>query len=596
VTAADPSPVGHPPRRLYLDLGAGCDERWLTGWLRLVLPTLDWRARLFLVGDGGPGQWSQAERLLPAVTDHLDEHPLTKLSLHPVVGIANHADVDTLTSWRLLDAARRFQAEAYREQSEARLAVHPVFVPVPGTLPDVVRSALRLAHTELATPCLLLASDPPAGWLEIPEVAETRLYLRTDAGGGSSGTLATLGAHHVVESVLEGIRAGSTELLLPCRRHLVVDAARRRVFPCLGAWRRGDPWRTVSDGEGRLDTPDPDVPVAECPACIQSSVVAALPALDLAGRRSEARQVCFLLGLALSREGDHHGAAGLAERAAELSGSDADRAAALLHHGLSLLEIGRLAEADQALLGAARAGADPGLVAYHRGRVQMAWPDEIEALERFEEAAASPSPYVNGRDLHLEMALAHIRLEEHADARPHLDAAGAPDNRSAISFLRGVCDLNQGAADAALEQFEAALEQQPEPDDLARVLLYLATTLKELERFADALPRLDRAIELEPDELAHRNLQGFCYYRLGRHAEAVECFRRAVEIDPSSALDWANLGSNLRDLGRVDEAIAAYRRALELDPTIGFAAENLARLLRAETRDSGISNDPAPRD
>jgi tetratricopeptide (TPR) repeat protein len=586
VTPTDPPLEDHPPQRLYLHLDPTGDQESVTEWSRGLLPALNWRAHLFLVGDGGPRQRAQIDRLLPIVADHLDEHRLTALSLHPLVTIADRADVDLLKGWRLLELARRFQSEAYREQSQARLAVHPIFAPVPGTSPEVVRAALRSAHAELATPSLLLPDEPPASHLDIPEVAESRLYLRTEHGDSSRGTLATLRAHHVVESVLEEIRNGGAELLVPCRRHLVVDAGLARIFPCLLAWQRGGASHDPSGAGGGLVTSEVEVPVADCTACIRESALSAERALDLGGRRDEARQLCFRLGLALSHQHDHDGAVELALRAAELSGSDADRAAALLHRGLSLLELGRPADADEALRSAARCGADPGLVAYHRGRVQMAWPDEIEALERFEEAAAAKSPHVRGRDLHLEMALAHIRLEEYAEARPLLDAAAAPDNRSAISFLRGVCDLSRGAADAALAQFEAALDRSPEPDDLGRVLLYLATSLKELERFEDALPHLERAVALEPDELAHRNLQGYCYYRLGRHAEAVECFRRAVELDPTSALDWANLGSNLRDLGRVDEAIAAYRRALELDPTIGFAADNLARLQPSDLHES----------
>jgi tetratricopeptide (TPR) repeat protein len=581
VTSIDRPPEEHAPQRLYLHLDSTFDEESMTDRLRQLLPALNWRAQLFVVGDGGPRQWAQTDRLLPAVVDHLDEHRLTTLSVHPLVTVADLADVDAVKSWRLLGVARRFQAEAYHEQSEARFAVHPVFAPVSGTSPEVVRAALKLAHAELATPGLLLPSHPPAGYMEIPEVAETRLYLRTDSGDDSTGVLAALRAHHVVESVLEQLRAGaSTDLLVACRRHLVAETRIARVFPCLLAWQRGGPWLQPSGADGRLDIRDVEIPRAECPACIQASALSAAPALDLGGRRGEARQLCFRLGLALSREGEHEGAAGLAERAAELSGSDADRAAALLHRGLSLLELGRPADADGALLAAARCGADPRLVAYHRGRVQMAWPDEIEALERFAEAAEADSPHVPRHDLHLEMALAHIRLEEYGDARPHLEQAATADNRAVIAFLRGVCDLNQGAAESALTHFQAALAEPPEPDDLGRVLLYLATSLKELARYADAVPYLERAAVVEPDELAHHNLLGYCHYRLGRHAEAVACFRRAVQLDPTSALDWANLGSNLRELGRVDEAVAAYRRALGLDPTLGFAADHLARLQR----------------
>jgi tetratricopeptide (TPR) repeat protein len=580
VTQTQSPLVDHPPQRLYLHLDPTADLEFVESWFRGLLPALNWRAHLFMIGDGGPHQRVQVDRLLPIVADHLDEHRVTSLSLHPLVTVAGLADVGALKSSRLLELARRFQSEAYREQSQARLAVHPIFAPLPGTSPEVVGAALRAAHDELATPSLLLPDEPPASYLEIPDVAESRLYLRTDDGDVSRGVLATLRAHHVVESVLGEIRDDSSELLVPCRRHLVVDAGIERVYPCLLAWQRGGPWHAPSGADGRFVASALEIPVADCTACIRESALSAERALDLGGRRDEARQLCFRLGLALSRDGDHDGGAELALRAAEVSGSAADRAAALLHRGLSLVELGRLGDADDALLAAAGCGADAGLVAYHRGRVQMAWPDEIEALERFEEAAEARSPHVRNHDLHLEMALAHIRLEEYAEAGPHLDAAEAPDSRSAVSFLRGVCDLNRGEADAALAQFETALDRSPEPDDLPRVLLYLATSLKELGRFADALPHLERAVALEPDELAHHNLLGYCYYRLGRHAEAVDCFRRAVEIDPTSGLDWASLGSNLRDLGRVDEAIAAYRRALDLDPTIGFAEENLARLER----------------
>jgi tetratricopeptide (TPR) repeat protein len=582
VTPTDPALDDVAPQRLYLYLDpTTADQESLVDLIRALLPDVNWQAHLFLVGDGGARQRAQVDRILPIIEKHLDEHLLTSLALHPLVKFASLVDVDALKAWSLLELTRRFQAEAYREQSQARLAVHPIFAPAPGTPPEVVGAALRSAHAELATPSLLLAGDPPQEYLEIPEVAQSRLFVRENGEDSADGVFATLRAHHVVESVLEKIADGGAELLAPCRRHLVVDAGLDRVFPCLMAWRRGGPWQDHRGADGFSDTDDLAIPVTECTACAKASVLSAERALALGGRRDEARQLCFRLGLALSRDGDHDGGAELALRATELSACDADRAAALLHRGLSLLEVGRLKDADEALLSAAGGGADPGLVAYHRGRVQMAWPDEIEALERFAEAAAAQSPHVDSRDLHLEMALAHIRLEEYDDARPHLDQAATADNRAVMEFLCGVCDLNQSAAESALAHFQTALEQPPDMDDLGRVLLYLATSLKELARFDDAIPFLERAVAVEPDELAHHNLLGYCHYRLGRHAEAVECFRRAVAIDPRSAIDWASLGSNLRELGRVDEAIAAYRRALELDPTIGFAAENLTRLERS---------------
>ena len=320
-----------------------------------------------------------------------------------------------------------------------------------------------------------------------------------------------------------------------------------------------------------------------CAECVAETALAARSDLEANRRRSEGRQLLYRLAREIAAIGGHGRAAELAQGAFELADEACDRAASAMLSGLCRLELGELEEADDAFCRAGECGADPGVVAHQRGRVQMAWPDEIEALERFEEALGVPSLELELADLHLEMAKAHIRLAEYAEAQPHLDPARTPDNRAVISFLTGVCELNQADPERSLAHFEEALDHGPEPDDLARVLLYAATSLKELARYDEAISYLERALDADPNELAVHNLLGFCLYKLGRHAQAVAVFERAVEIDPNSAIDWANLGSNLRDLGRSQEAIRAYRHALELDPGIGFAAEALAKLETMQT-------------
>jgi tetratricopeptide (TPR) repeat protein len=210
----------------------------------------------------------------------------------------------------------------------------------------------------------------------------------------------------------------------------------------------------------------------------------------------------------------------------------------------------------------------------------MAWPDEIEALERFEEAERAGSDQVPANELQLLMGICHVNLSEYGDARPHLERVADPAHRSVVEFYRGLGELGEGRAETALDRFRSSLAAGPSIDDLSRVLLYLATGLKELERFEEAVEPLERAISIEPDEPAHHNLLGYCFYRVGRHIDAVACFERAVEIDPRSALDWSNLGANLRELGRYDEAEAAYQRALELDPTLELASNGLAMVDR----------------
>jgi CheY-like chemotaxis protein len=56
------------------------------------------------------------------------------------------------------------------------------------------------------------------------------------------------------------------------------------------------------------------------------------------------------------------------------------------------------------------------------------------------------------------------------------------------------------------------------------------------------------------------------YYREGKYAEAMERFDRAVEIDPSRASVWNDRGLCLKDMGKYEEAKKSFERALELEP------------------------------
>ena len=279
---------------------------------------------------------------------------------------------------------------------------------------------------------------------------------------------------------------------------------------------------------------------------------------------------------------EHALAADLARRACELSDEDADRAAALIHEGLCRLDLGELEQAEAALVEADEFTDDHAYVSFQRGRVQFVWRDYIEALERFEEALEQGSEKVPHDDMLYEMALCHINIEEYADARKYLLRHQEADSSTVLRFYRGVCDHGEEDYEAARAHFEESLRLGPAPEDLGRVLFYVGACLKELERFDEAIEVLERAVEVDPDDIVNHNLLGFCYYKVKRHQDAVACFERCVQIDPRSGIDWANLGSNLRDLDRPDEAVAMYEKAVSLDKSIGFAWTNLAKLQNGE--------------
>jgi tetratricopeptide (TPR) repeat protein len=568
-----------PPVRslvVALEQDAATGERAkLLRTIATMLPFLDWRGHVLVIGDPTPSGATFRRHVVALAARHLRRTAIATLHLHPTLYLAAEPD------WRdeihrLTGLARALEEEAYRERSDPRLRLHPILVATRATTPEAVAEAVQALREAAAAPSLLLPEGRP-DLAAAPYSGAARIHTALSPEPDTGRILDVIAAAHVVDAVAER-RDAEPNTLSPCPPHLLLCEGREGLSPCFEAYRRdvllapGEPYVGSHPGlpEGTAAT--------WCPACIASSLVAGAADLAASGRRREATRACLDVARAFAAREDHATAAQLAGRAAALAEGRTDRAAALLLAGLSHRCAGELDEAEEALKGCRGLGDDPGWLAYQRGEVQFAWRDWIEALERYEEALRTPSPALAPAHVHFRMALCHVNLEEYSDARRHLDAAWDAGPGAPVAFYRGVCALNEGSPEEALEHFLTALDLDPAEEDLGRILFFQGAALKELGHWEEAVAVLQRGARVDPVDLPILNLLGFCLYTLKRHAEAAACFRRAVEVDPRSAIDWANLGSNLRDLGRKEEAIAAYTRALELDPTIEFARSSLARL------------------
>jgi ribosomal protein S12 methylthiotransferase accessory factor len=151
-------------------------------------------------------------------------------------------------------------------------------------------------------------------------------------------------------------------------------------------------------------------------------------------------------------------------------------------------------------------------------------------------------------------------------------------------FLAHSLEL-RGETEAALRLLMQSLDQSPDPGEIGSIYVHIASCLKELERYEEALDALGRAEAANPELKEIYNLRGFCYFKLKKHNESISAFEKVIELDPGSAIDYANIGSNLRELGHKQEAIRLYQIALELDPDIDFARAAMEKL-EAECEDS----------
>ncbi|MCP3953522.1 MAG: tetratricopeptide repeat protein [Desulfobacterales bacterium] len=151
-------------------------------------------------------------------------------------------------------------------------------------------------------------------------------------------------------------------------------------------------------------------------------------------------------------------------------------------------------------------------------------------------------------------------------------------------FYIGLCQLAAGRPPQALSSLERALDLDPTRQDIPSIYSYMGQSLKEMERYDDALVILQKGATADNERTDIYNLMGFCHFKLKAHEEAIRCFRRAIELNPGSAIDYANIASNYRDLGQTDQAIEYYETALALDPTIDFALKNLMKLQEGRRR------------
>jgi tetratricopeptide (TPR) repeat protein len=115
----------------------------------------------------------------------------------------------------------------------------------------------------------------------------------------------------------------------------------------------------------------------------------------------------------------------------------------------------------------------------------------------------------------------------------------------------------------------------------ARRLLNRGADLLEKGQAKDAIPHLERAKQLESDNVAVLINLGGAYVMAGRHKEAIPPLEKARHFEPENAMIWINLGAAylgnpvLATQEQQMRAIEAFEKALELNPVAPNVHYNL---------------------
>ncbi len=156
--------------------------------------------------------------------------------------------------------------------------------------------------------------------------------------------------------------------------------------------------------------------------------------------------------------------------------------------------------------------------------------------------------------------------------------------QSGLEQLPDSVDLNYslGLLQAQLENVAAAetafrkvLSMQPNNPAALNAMGYTLTDLT--DRHTEALEYIQRAYEIEPEDVAIIDSMGWVMYRLGRNEEALDYLQQAFAKDRNAEIA-AHLGEVLWVLGKQAEAEKVFEQARDIDSQNPTLVKTLERL------------------
>ncbi len=150
--------------------------------------------------------------------------------------------------------------------------------------------------------------------------------------------------------------------------------------------------------------------------------------------------------------------------------------------------------------------------------------------------------------------------------------------RSVLAVVRFWYDWDWSGAE---EDFLCAIAASP---DFVHVHQFYGIFLTAMERFADGLLELRRAIELDPLSLPARASLGFCLYMARQYDEAILELEKILEMDSSFVVAHLLLSWNYVEKRMWTEATQSAIRASELSSHDTFRLSSLGACLAASGR------------
>jgi len=311
----------------------------------------------------------------------------------------------------------------------------------------------------------------------------------------------------------------------------------------------------------------------------------------------------FARGLTEFTNGNYSAAATLFADAEEANPGTTE---ALLYEGKARVHLAQFGPAESALRRYLAGHSDSDAALYLLGYVLHREGKATESLATYTEAARQRTP--TGDDLKI-VGLNYVLLNDYPDAINWLEKAveAEPKNKEAWYFL-GRAYYTRSRITEAHKAFMSVLEIDPQDakaeNNLGLILeseaqpdaamaayrkaiawqegglrpseqpyLNLGSLLMEQSRVAEAIPVLQKAVEIAPgDALCHLKM-GTAFLRAAKLAEAQRHLEKAAQLAPDNAAAHYQLGKLYKELKIMDRAKAEFDRTAELQNRAASAAQ-----------------------
>jgi tetratricopeptide (TPR) repeat protein len=158
-------------------------------------------------------------------------------------------------------------------------------------------------------------------------------------------------------------------------------------------------------------------------------------------------------------------------------------------------------------------------------------------------------------------------------------------------YMLGLAAWKHGDLPKSEKAFDMALRIDPKH---VKSLVNQSRLFNDLKRHDDAIDRLSRAVDLDPENREVNRLLAHTYHLQGKTEEAVAVYRQVLEADEYDAWSLNNLGLLLVETERAEEAVPLLTKAValrkevaEFHNSLGLALEHTGHLRAAAEAYSG---------